>query len=108
MSLLDVDVVVVGSVASVVSDDGDVVVVPDFGAGAGAPGVSMCPANTEMASARLRIVAALIWRRVFTLVPPREMKKFFINLDEPNFSCKSGGDFVRFARSSFPLHSIKM
>jgi hypothetical protein len=46
-----------------------VVLVPvdGVGAGAGAPGVSMCPANTEPASVRLRIVTAHICRRCFTL-----------------------------------------
>ena len=46
------------------------------GAGAGAPGVSVCPAITETASVRLRTVAALIWRKVFTFEPPRELQKF--------------------------------
>ena len=40
------------------------------GGGAGAPGVSMCPAKTEPASVRLRIIAALSRRRVFITVPP--------------------------------------
>lgn len=45
----------------------DVCVVPP-GAGAAAPVVSMCPAITETASVKLRIVAAQSWRKVFTLV----------------------------------------
>ena len=46
------------------------VVVVAVGGGAGAPGVSMCPANTDIASVTLRIVAALIFRKVFTLGTP--------------------------------------
>jgi len=70
-----------------------------------APGVSICPANTGRTSVRLRIVMALSWRKVFIFwVPPREMKKFFINLVECNFSCKSLRDCVRFAGSFFSLH----
>ena len=38
--------------------------------GAGAPGVSICPASTEPARVRLRIVAAQNWRKVFTWEPP--------------------------------------
>ena len=38
-----------------------------LGAGAGAPVVSMCPARTETASVRLRIVTAHVCRKVFTL-----------------------------------------
>jgi hypothetical protein len=68
-----------------------------------APGVSICPANTGRTSVRLRIVMALSWRKVFIFwVPPREMKKFFINLVECDFSCKSLRDCVRFAGSLFP------
>jgi hypothetical protein len=37
------------------------------GGGAGAPGVSTCPASTLTASVRLRMVTALIRRKVFTL-----------------------------------------
>jgi hypothetical protein len=44
-----------------------VVVLVAFGGGAGAPGVSTCPASTVTASVRLRSVAALIKRKVFTL-----------------------------------------
>jgi len=33
-------------------------------------GVSMCPANAGKASVKQRIAAALIRRRVFTLLPP--------------------------------------
>ena len=43
-----------------------VVEVVGGGVGAGAPVVSVCPAITETASVRLRTVAALIWRKVFT------------------------------------------
>ena len=59
------------------------------GAGAGAPVVSMCPASAETASVRLRIVAANVRRKVFTSGCLLEMKKFFINLDECTFSCKT-------------------
>ena len=59
------------SVVAVSVDNVDVVVVevtdvvePEGGF---APGVSMCPAKTDTESARLRIVAALIRRKVFTL-----------------------------------------
>ena len=59
--------VVVLVVLVVVVDD-VVVVEVAVGVGAGfAPGVSMCPANTDTESARLRSAAALIWRKVFTL-----------------------------------------
>ena len=34
------------------------------------PGQSICPANTETANVRLSMVAAHIWRKVFTLVAP--------------------------------------
>jgi hypothetical protein len=44
-----------------------VLLVPVAGAGAGAPGVSMYPARAETASIRLRIDAAHICRKVFTL-----------------------------------------
>ena len=78
------------------------------GVGAAAPVVSMCPANAETASVRLRIVAAHIRRKVFTLgCLLREMKKFFIKLVECNFSCKSWVDCVRFAGSSFLAFSVK-
>ena len=74
------------------------------GRGPGAPGVSSCPPNVQTASTRLRAVAALIRRRVFTFRwPPKEIKKFFINLDEREFSCKSARDLVRFAGGSFFL-----
>lgn len=55
----------------VVSDDVVVVVVVvevAVGVADGfAPGVSICPADTETASIKLRSAAALIWRKVFTL-----------------------------------------
>ena len=74
------------------------------GRGAGAPGVSRCPPNAQTASARLRAVAALIRRKVFTFRwPPRKIKKFFINLDEREFSCKSARHIVRFAGVLFSL-----
>lgn len=44
-----------------------VVVLPGGGAGAGAPGTSTCPANTQIESVRLRSVAALIRRKVVNL-----------------------------------------
>ena len=72
--------------------------------GAGAPVVSICPASALTASVRLRAVTALIRRKVFTFRwPPREIKKFFINLDEHEFSCKIASDLVRFAGGSFFL-----
>lgn len=81
-------------------------VVVDFGRGPGpgAPGVSTCPANAETASVRLRVMAALTRRKVFTFGGLlREMQDFFINLDEREFSCKSAGDLVRFAGVLFSL-----
>ena len=81
-------------------------VVVDFGRGrgSGAPGVSTCPANAEKASVKLRIIAALTRRKVFTLGGLlREMKDFFINVDEREFSCKSASDLVRFTGGSFFL-----
>ena len=44
-----------------------VVMVLVAGAGAGAPGVSMCPAHTETENVMLRIIAAHSWRKVFTV-----------------------------------------
>ena len=44
-------------------------------AGAGEPVVSMCPASTETASVRLRIVTAHICRKVFTFEPPKSLQK---------------------------------
>jgi hypothetical protein len=46
-----------------------------LGAGAGAPVVSICPANAGTASVRLRIVTALIRRKVFILLLLRELQK---------------------------------
>jgi hypothetical protein len=83
-------------VVVVVEVDVDVEVVVVFGAGA--PGVSICPAKTETAKIRLSIAVALIRRKVFTFrCLPREMKKFFINVDQCEFSCKSAAYCVRFA-----------
>lgn len=45
---------------------GVVLPVAGVGAGAGAPGVSMCPASTVKVSVRVRIVAAVSRRKVFT------------------------------------------
>lgn len=45
----------------------ELVIVSGVDAGAGAPGVSMCPASAEIASVKLRIDAAHIRRKVFTL-----------------------------------------
>lgn len=61
------------------------------GAGAGAPGLSTCPASTEIASVRLRIVAALIWRKVFTLLCLLENCKDFAisKLDQHDHSGKT-------------------
>jgi hypothetical protein len=42
------------------------------GGGAGAPGESICPADAETASAKLRIATAHVWRSVF-IVPPTVM-----------------------------------
>ncbi len=47
------------------------------GVGVGAAGVSMCPASTEPASVRLRIVAAHICRKGFTLEASQESCKIF-------------------------------
>jgi hypothetical protein len=44
-----------------------VVMLAGVGAGAGAPGVSVCPAKTQIKSVRLRSVAALIRRKVVNL-----------------------------------------
>lgn len=44
-----------------------VVVLAFGGAGAGAPGTSTCPANTQIKSVMLRSVAALIRRKVVNL-----------------------------------------
>lgn len=49
-----------------------------LGAGAGAPVVSICPANAGTASVRLRIVTALIRRKVFILLLLESCKKFAI------------------------------
>jgi len=87
---------------SVVTSVVEVDIEVDVDGGSGAPGVSMCPPNTEIASVRLRVVAAVIRRKVFTWFLLREMKKFFINLDERDSSCKSARDFVRFGRNFFP------
>ena len=48
-----------------------------LGAGAGAPVVSICPASTETASARLRVIAAHVWRKVFIFFAPRRVCKIF-------------------------------
>ena len=49
------------------------------GGGCTTPGASICPASTDIAIVRLRIVAAHVRRKVFTLVPPRVMQKFCIS-----------------------------
>ena len=45
------------------------------GGGATTPLLSICPASTQTESVRLRIVAALNWRRVFTFEPPKRVAK---------------------------------
>lgn len=65
-----IEVVTSGVNGAVCVDVGVDVVEVAVGVGVGvgtAPGVSMCPANTDTASVRLRMVAALIRRNVFTL-----------------------------------------
>ena len=85
--------------------DVDVVVVVELAVGGGvgggrALGVSMCPANTDIARERLRIVAALVRRKVFIFWCLLEMKKSFIKLDQHKFSCKSTGEkYWRIANS---------
>lgn len=46
------------------------------GGGATMPGESICPANVETASAKLRIVNAHVWRRVFIVASHSDIKKF--------------------------------
>ncbi len=80
----------------VIADD-DVVAGVEAAVGAGvgfgtAAGVSMCPAKTETARVRLKIVTALIRRKGFISTCLLEMEKSLINLDEHKFSCKSAGD----------------
>lgn len=81
-------------------------------AGAGAPGLSTCPATTEIATVRLRIVTAHVCRKVFTYEPPRELQKI-CNFD-PDKHDRSGNtlqgqtDYVRFALGSlvsFPCNN---
>jgi hypothetical protein len=72
------------------------------GTGAGAPGLSTCPASTEIASVRLRIVTALICRKVFTFVCLLESCKNFAISNEASMiglaiPCKGRKDYVRFA-----------
>jgi hypothetical protein len=58
----------------------DVVVVAEVAVsvevGFGALGVSMCPANTDIARDRLKNVTALIRRKVFIFVPLKRSKIF--------------------------------
>ena len=46
------------------------------GAGAGAPVVSMCPADAEIASVRLRMIAAHVFRKVFISLLLESCKNF--------------------------------
>jgi hypothetical protein len=45
------------------------------GGGATTPLTSICPASTQTESIRLRIVAALNRRKVFTFEPPKRVAK---------------------------------
>lgn len=45
------------------------------GGGATTPLVSICPASTQTESNRLRTVAAVIRRKVFTIEPPKRVAK---------------------------------
>jgi hypothetical protein len=79
--------------------------------GAGAPVVSMCPANTETASARLRIAATHIWRKVFIFFAPKRVCKIFASANETSMiglkvPCKARTDYVRFAFRSLSFHSV--
>ena len=65
-------IVRISVVVMLLSDD----VVLGGGTGAGAPGESICPAKAETASAKLRIVTAHVWRRVFIVASHSDVKKF--------------------------------
>jgi hypothetical protein len=53
------------------------------GGGVTTPGQSICPANIETANVRLSMVAAHIWRRVFTVNASwQEMQNFCITLEQ--------------------------
>ena len=60
---------------TIVVDVDDVLALGGGGAGAGAPVVSICPASAETASARLRIAAAHVLRKVFIFVAPKKFAK---------------------------------
>jgi hypothetical protein len=49
---------------------------PGGGGGGTNPGESICPANAETASAKLRIIAAHVRRRLFIVSLPSDEKKF--------------------------------
>src|SRR5690349_19204424 len=82
------------------------------GAGAGAPVVSMCPANTETASARLRIVAAHVRSKGFIFVAPEKLAKTLQSSNEASMigltvPCQARTDYVRFALALFPCIQSK-
>jgi hypothetical protein len=79
------------------------------GGGAGAPVVSICPANTETASVRLRTAATHVWRKVFIFVAPKRVCKIFASANQTSMiglrvPCKARTDYVRFAFRSHSLH----
>ena len=91
-----------------------VVCVVELVAGAGAPGLSTCPAGTETASVRLRIVTAHICRKDFTLCASLEScKNFAISIEASMgglaIPCKGWKDYVRFALgfALFSFHQSK-
>jgi len=83
-----------------------------LGAGAGAPVVSICPASTETASARLRVMAAHVWRKVFIFFAPERVCKNFASANGASMigltvPCKARTDYVRFAFRSLSFHSVE-
>ena len=59
-----------------------VVLALGVGLGAGAPVVSICPASTETASARLSVMVAHVWRKVFIFFAPERVCKIFASANQ--------------------------
>ena len=80
------------------------------GGGATTPGQSICPANTVTANARLRMVAAYICRRVFTVNASwQEMQNFCITLEQLRFFLQEFPGLRKIPAQFpgiFPLHSV--
>lgn len=74
--------------------------------------MSMCPASTETASARLRIVAAHVRSKGFIFVAPGEFAKTLQRANEASMigltvPCKARTDYVRLRSLSFLAFSLK-